>query len=78
LASFCPVLRVERFTAIAKFLYRGETNCLKGRPYDDVPVVVALRNADRDAKEAVRQEPRAIETSLKWLPWEEYLEMYGT
>lgn len=68
-------LTIDRFIALAKFLYRGETNCLKGRPYDDVPVVVALRKADRDAKEALKQEPAAIDISLKWLPWEEYLAM---
>jgi hypothetical protein len=68
-------LIVDRFIAIAKFLYREETNCLKGKPYTDVPVIVALRQAYREAKEAVKQEPSAIDTSLKWLPWEEYLEM---
>jgi hypothetical protein len=68
-------LVIDCFIALAKFLYRSETNCLKGQPYYDVPAIVALRKANRDAKELVKHEPKAIDTSLKWLPWEEYLEM---
>ncbi len=64
---------VEVFLVVAKFLYFKETDSLKAKNYDDIPVIIMLRQELKEAKERAKNAPPAADESLKWLDWPEFL-----
>jgi hypothetical protein len=45
------------------------------RPYHDLPVICELNKMQREAAKAATGAQRVSEDSLKWLAWEEYLQL---
>ena len=64
---------IEVFLVIAKFLYAEETSPLTAADYGDIPVIIILRQELKKAKQRAEKAPPAIDESLKWLDWPEWL-----
>ncbi|WP_414754241.1 hypothetical protein [Anabaena sp. CCY 9910] len=63
---------------VAKFLYRNETDKLQAEDYEDIPVIIMLRQLLREVIKRVDTATPAIDVEKKWLDWPEWLSLVET
>ena len=65
--------------AAVKFLYGGLSKAQPGegeaKPYHDLPIMKELRRMAKDAKSRSAKAPSVSDERLKWLEWDEYLNL---
>lgn len=67
------VVVIKTFLTIAKFLHHKETDSLKAKNFEDLPVVLMLRQELKKGKDRAKNAPPATDQTIKWLDWPEFL-----
>ena len=63
---------------VAKFLYQDETNKLQATDYEDIPVIMILRQLLKEAMNREKTASSVIDIEKKWLDWPEWLQCVET